>query len=107
MVITACGGIPPDPRFLHTVKNFYSLQSQRIQVQKMKKNEENRTEFHTGRLTPAEAAEIADHAEACGLSTLLRRRVLGLALPAGHQPWCLARTVESGQQLQPDQQARR
>lgn len=86
MVITACGGIPPDPRFLHTVKNFYSLQSQRIQVQKMKKNEENRTEFHTGRLTPAEAAA--------------QKR-------AGHQPWCLARTVESGQQLQPDQQARR
>ena len=54
----------------------------------MKKNGENRTQFHTVRLTPAEAEEVADHAEACGLSisALLRRRVLGLALPAGSAP---------------------
>lgn len=54
----------------------------------MKKNGENRTEFHTVRLTPAEAAEVAEHAEACGLSisALIRRRVLGLALPEGSAP---------------------
>jgi hypothetical protein len=54
----------------------------------MKKNTENRTVFHTVRLTPAEAQEVAAHAEACGLSisALLRRRVLGLLLPEGSAP---------------------
>ena len=54
----------------------------------MKRNGENRSVFHTVRLTPAEAAEVAEHAEACGLSisALIRRRVLGLALPAGSAP---------------------
>jgi hypothetical protein len=67
---------------------FYSLRSQKKTDTKMKTNTENRSEYHTVRLTPAEAAELAEHAQACGLSisSLIRRRALGLPLPKGSAP---------------------
>ena len=54
----------------------------------MKTNTENRTVFHTSRYTPAESAELVEHAQACGLSVsaLLRRRGLLQRLPAGAAP---------------------
>ena len=54
----------------------------------MKTNTENRTVFHTSRYTPAESAELVEHAQACGLSVsaLLRRRGLLQRLPSGAAP---------------------
>lgn len=79
-VIDACQGCfaPPDPQ------DFYSLRSQK----KMKTESENRTVFHTVRLTPLEAAELVEHAAATGVSVsaLLRARTLGQPLPRGAAP---------------------
>ena len=54
----------------------------------MKTNTEPRTVFHTVRVTPAEAAELVEHAEATGLSVsaLIRNRVLGHPMPKGAAP---------------------
>ena len=49
---------------------------------------ENKSVFHTLRVTPTEAAELVEHAAACGLSVsaLLRARALGHPLPKGSAP---------------------
>jgi hypothetical protein len=54
----------------------------------MKTSTENRTVFHTVRVTPLEAAELVEHAEATGLSVsaLMRARVLGHPTPKGAAP---------------------
>lgn len=54
----------------------------------MNTNTENRTSFHTVRFAPDEAAEVVEHAEACGqsVSALIRARVLGHTLPKGAAP---------------------
>ncbi len=66
-----------------TPEDFYSVPSQ-----KMKTDSENRTAWKTVRFTDAEAAEVDQHADACGLSAseLIRRRVLGQRLPKGSAP---------------------
>jgi type IV pilus biogenesis protein CpaD/CtpE len=54
----------------------------------MKTDSENRTAWKTVRFTDQEAAEVDQHAAACGLSAseLIRRRVLGQRLPKGSAP---------------------
>lgn len=54
----------------------------------MQRNSENRVVFHTTRFTPDEAAELVQHANACGqsISAVIRARVLGHALPKGAAP---------------------
>lgn len=54
----------------------------------MKTDSENRTAWKTVRFTEDEAAEVDQHADACGLSAsaLIRRRVLKKPLPRGSAP---------------------
>lgn len=54
----------------------------------MRSEGENRTVFHTVRLTESEAEEVVAHAEASGLSisALIRYRLLGRPLPMGSAP---------------------
>ena len=55
---------------------------------KMKTDSENRTAWKTVRFTDAEAAEVDQHADACGLSAsaLIRFRTLNKPLPKGSAP---------------------
>ena len=54
----------------------------------MKTDSGNRTAWKTVRFTDAEAEEVDQHADACGLSAsaLIRSRVLGQRLPKGSAP---------------------
>lgn len=73
------------------VRLFCALRLQKFRTQEekyMKTNTTPRTVFHTVRVTPDEAGELVEHAQACciSVSALMRSRVLGHPTPRGAAP---------------------